>query len=148
MLPARRNQNWLPSIFNDIFDDGFLGVAPAKQFATPAVNIFENEKQFEIEVAAPGMTKDDLKVHLENDDELVIELEHKENGEDKKEKKEQRNWLRREFSYSAYRQAFTIPDEVEVGKIGAEMQNGVLHITLPKKEETVKVPASRQIEIK
>ena len=145
MLPARRNQKWLPSVLNDIFDDDFLGVAPARRFATPAVNIFENEKQYEIEVAAPGMTKDDLKVHLENDDELVIELEHKEN---KDEKKEQRNWLRREFSYSAYRQAFSIPDEVEASAIGAEMLNGVLHITLPKKEETVKVPASRQIEIR
>ena len=61
MLPARRNQYWLPSIFNDIFDDDFMGYTPAKQFASPAVNIIENDKDYQIEVAAPGMSKEDFK---------------------------------------------------------------------------------------
>ena len=134
MLPARRNQYWLPSIFNDIFDDDFMGYTPAKQFASPAVNIIENEKDFQIEVAAPGMSKEDFKVRLENDNELVISLEKK-------------NYLRREFSYASYKQAFIIPDEVEAEGINASMVDGVLKITLPKKEVTVKTPASRQIEI-
>ena len=142
MLPARRNQYWLPSIFNDIFDDDFIGYTPAKQFASPAVNIIENEKDFQIEVAAPGMSKEDFKVRLENDNELVISLEKK--NEDKHEKK---NYLRREFSYASYKQAFIIPDEVEAEGINASMVDGVLKITLPKKEVTVKTPASRQIEI-
>ena len=142
MLPARRNQYWLPSIFNDIFDDDFMGYTPAKQFASPAVNIIENEKDYQIEVAAPGMSKEDFKVRLENDNELVISLEKK--NEDKHEKK---NYLRREFSYAAFKQAFIIPDEVEAEGINAAMVDGVLKITLPKKEATVKTPASRQIEI-
>ena len=142
MLPARRNQYWLPSIFNDIFDDDFMGYTPAKQFASPAVNIIENEKDYQIEVAAPGMSKEDFKVRLENDNELVISLEKK--NEDKHEKK---NYLRREFSYASFKQAFIIPDEVEAENIGAAMVDGVLKITLPKKEVTVKTPASRQIEI-
>ena len=142
MLPARRNQYWLPSIFNDIFDDDFMGYTPAKQFASPAVNIIENEKDYQIEVAAPGMSKEDFKVRLENDNELVISLEKK--NEDKHEKK---NYLRREFSYASFKQAFIIPDEVEAEGIGAAMVDGVLRITLPKKEVTVKTPASRQIEI-
>lgn len=142
MLPARRNQYWLPSIFNDIFDDDFMGYTPAKQFASPAVNIIENEKDYQIEVAAPGMSKDDFKVRLENDNELVISLEKK--NEDKHEKK---NYLRREFSYASFKQAFIIPDEVEAEGINAAMVDGVLKITLPKKEATVKTPASRQIEI-
>ena len=142
MLPARRNQYWLPSIFNDIFDDDFMGYTPAKQFASPAVNIIENEKDFQIEVAAPGMSKEDFKVRLENDNELVISLEKK--NEDKHEKK---NYLRREFSYASYKQAFIIPDEVESESINASMVDGVLKITLPKKEVVVKTPASRQIEI-
>ena len=142
MLPARRNQYWLPSIFNDIFDDDFMGYTPAKQFASPAVNIIENEKDYEIEVAAPGMSKEDFKVRLENDNELVISLEKK--NEDKHEKK---NYLRREFSYASFKQAFIIPDEVESEHIGAAMVDGVLRITLPKKEVVVKTPASRQIEI-
>ncbi len=142
MLPARRNQYWLPSIFNDIFDDDFMGYTPAKQFASPAVNIIDNEKDYQIEVAAPGMSKEDFKVRLENDNELVIALEKK--NEDKHEKK---NYLRREFSYASFKQAFIIPDEVDAEKIGAAMVDGVLKITLPKKEVTVKTPATRQIEI-
>jgi HSP20 family protein len=142
MLPARRNQYWLPSIFNDIFDDDFMNYTPAKQFASPAVNIIENDKDYEIEVAAPGMSKEDFKVRLENDNELVISLEKK--NEDKHEKK---NYLRREFSYASFKQAFIIPDEVEAEGINAAMVDGVLKITLPKKEATVKTPASRQIEI-
>jgi len=142
MLPARRNQYWLPSLFNDIFDDDFMNYTPAKQFASPAVNIIENEKDYQIEVAAPGMSKEDFKVRLENDNELVISLEKK--NEDKHEKK---NYLRREFSYASFKQAFIIPDEVEAEGINAAMVDGVLKITLPKKEGTVKTPASRQIEI-
>ena len=142
MLPARRNQYWLPSLFNDIFDDDFMNYTPAKQFASPAVNIIENEKDYQIEVAAPGMSKEDFKVRLENDNELVISLEKK--NEDKHEKK---NYLRREFSYASFKQAFIIPDEVEAEGINAAMVDGVLKITLPKKEASVKTPATRQIEI-
>ena len=145
MLPtaARRNQDWLPGLFNGIFDDDFLGVTPAKQFASPAVNVLEDDKEFQIELAAPGMTKGDFKVRLENDDELVIALEKKEEHKEGKKK----NYLRREFSYASYRQTFLVPEEVDVQKIAAKMEDGVLRITLPKKEEIVKVPASRSIEI-
>jgi len=139
---SRRNQNWLPSIFNEFFDDDFLGVSPARQFASPAVNVIENEKDYQIELAAPGMAKGDFKVSLENENELSIILEKK--NDDKKDKK---NYLRREFSYASYRQSFIVPEEVEVGKIAASMNDGVLTITLPKKEAVVKTPASRQIEI-
>ena len=146
MLPtaARRNQDWLPSLFNGFFDDDFMGLTPARQFASPAVNVLEDDKEFQIELAAPGMTKDDFKVRLENNDELVIALEKK---DEHKEGGKKKNYLRREFSYASYRQSFIIPDEVDVQKIGAKMEDGVLRITLPKKEEVVKVPASRSIEI-
>ena len=145
MLPtaARRNQDWLPSIFNGFFDDDFMGFTPAKQFASPAVNVLEDDKEYQIELAAPGMTKDDFKVRLENNDELVISLEKKEEHKEGKKK----NYLRREFSYASYRQSFIVPDEVDVQKIGAKIEDGILRITLPKKEEVVKAPVSRQIEI-
>ena len=139
----RRNQDWLPSVFNEFFDDDLWRVTPAKQFASPAVNILENEKDYQVEIAAPGMTKEDFKVRVENDNELVISLEKKE--EHKEDKK--RNYLRREFSYASYHQTFIIPEDVEVGHIGAAMNDGVLTITLPKKEEVTKTPVSRQIEI-
>ena len=123
MLPAtHRNSNsaWLPSVLGDFFDDNFFTFTPARQFASPAVNILENEKQFEIEVAAPGMTRNDFNIHLDNDAELVISLEKKSDKEDncgkedKKCKEEKRNYLRREFSYASYRQSFSIPEEVDV----------------------------------
>ena len=87
MYPARRNQAWIPSIFGDLFDD--FNVMPAKQFASPAVNIKETDKAFEIEIAAPGMTKEDFSIRVDNDEELVIALEKK--HEDKEEKDEQRH---------------------------------------------------------
>ncbi|MBR6184373.1 MAG: Hsp20/alpha crystallin family protein [Bacteroidales bacterium] len=142
MYPARRNQAWIPSVFGDLFDD--FAVMPAKQFASPAVNIKETEKAFEIEIAAPGMTKDDFKIRVDNDEELVIALEKK--HEDKEEHKGE-NYLRREFSYTSYHQAFTLPDNVNIEAIKANMTNGVLGIVLPKKNPEKQVPASRQIAI-
>jgi len=147
MLPsmynnARRNQNWLPGILNEFFDNDFVGFTPAKQFASPAVNVIENEKDFQIELAAPGMAKGDFNIRLENDNELSIKLEKK-----NEEKKEKKNYLRREFSYSSYQQSFILPEEVDIEKIAASMNDGVLTITLPKKEAIVKTPATRQIEI-
>jgi len=146
MYPVvRRNQSWLPSIFSDLFDDDFA-VMPARQFASPAVNIKETDKEFKIEIAAPGMTKEDFSVHVDNDEELVIALDKK----DKKENKEEKgcNYLRREFSYVSYHQSYTLPENIDLDAISAEMVNGVLNITLPKKEEVKKVPACRQIEVR
>ena len=142
MYPARRNQAWIPSVFGDLFDD--FAVMPAKQFASPAVNIKETEKAFEIEIAAPGMTKDDFKIRVDNDEELVIALEKK--HEDKEEHKGD-NYLRREFSYTSYHQAFTLPDNVDIEAIKANMTNGVLGIVLPKKNPEKQIPASRHIAI-
>ena len=142
MYTARKNQAWIPSVFGDLFDD--FAVMPAKQFASPAVNIKETEKAFEIEIAAPGMTRDDFKIRVDNDEELVIALEKK--HEDKEEHKGE-NYLRREFSYTSYHQAFTLPDNVDVEAIKANMTNGVLGIVLPKKNPEKQIPASRHIAI-
>lgn len=144
MLVRRSADNWLPTVFGDLFDYGFPSFTPAKQFASPAVNIKENDREFEIEVAAPGMEKDDLNIQLENNDELLITLEKKSNKEDKE---RSGKYLRREFSYSAYRQAFSLPDTIETDGISAQMNNGILCITLPKKDVTEDKPSSRRIEI-
>ena len=146
MLPTtysrRMNQEWFPSIFNELFSDDFFGLTPAKQFASPAVNVVENEKDYTLELAAPGMTKNDFSVRLENDNELVISLQKKD-----QKKEDKKNFLRREFSYASYRQTFVIPEEVNVEGIAAAMNDGVLTVTLPKKEVVVRTPATREIEI-
>ena len=145
MYSIERRNSWLPSLFNNIFDDDFT-VMPARQFASPAVNIKETEKEFEIDIAAPGMTKEDFTVRVDNDEELVIALEKKSKKEEKDEKGVQ--YLRREFSYTSYHQSFTLPENINLEAIKAEMVNGVLHVTLPKLQEVKQVPASRHIEVK
>ena len=140
----RQNRNWVPGLFNEFFNDEFWGLTPARQFASPAVNISESEKEYQVEIAAPGISREDFKVRLENDDELVIALEKK---EEKKEEGQKKTYLRREFSHVSYHQTFIIPEDVDVEKISASMNDGVLSVVLPKKEVTVKTPASRQIEI-
>lgn len=154
MLPAlrtRKNENatsWLPSIFDDFFNDEFMGIPVSRQFATPAVNIREEEKQFDIEIAAPGMTKNDFKININQNGELTILLEKTKEEKESDAKEEKRHtWLRREFAYSSYSQSFTIPDEVDESQITAKMENGVLNITLPKKEQVIQEPVTRQIEI-
>ena len=147
MYSVERRNSWLPSIFSNLFDDDFT-VMPARQFASPAVNIKESEKEFEIDIAAPGMTKEDFTVRVDNDEELVIALEKKNKKEEKEEKDEKGvNYLRREFSYTSYHQSFTLPENINLDAIKAEMVNGVLHITLPKLKEVKQVPASRNIEV-
>ncbi len=155
MLPvvrhSRRNQNssaWLPSMFEDFFSDDFLSVPVSRQFATPAVNIKESDKDYDIQIAAPGMTKDDFKLSINENNELVIALEKNENKEEKNNKNEKNGtWLRREFSYASYSQSFVIPEDVEVEGISAKMEHGVLNIDLPKKEVVEKAPVTRQITI-
>ena len=85
MVPARRNQNWLPSIFNDFLGNDWL--VERRNATAPAVNILENDDEYKVEVAAPGMTKEDFKVHLNEDNELIISMEKK--NESKEEDKEQ-----------------------------------------------------------
>lgn len=145
MVPARRNnQNWLPSIFNDFFDNEWL---EKRNTTSPAVNIIENEDEFRIEVAAPGMTKEDFHVDVNPDNELVISMEKK-NEEKEEDPKKKGTYLRREFSYSQFQQSLILPDNVEKEKIAAKVENGVLTVEIPKKKEVHVTPAARQIEIK
>ena len=74
MMPVRRNQNWLPSIFNDFFDNDWMVKANA---TAPAINVFETEKEYKVELAAPGMTKEDFNVHIDEENNLVISMEKK-----------------------------------------------------------------------
>lgn len=110
MMPIRRNynQNWLPSIFNDFFDNDWMEKANA---TAPAINVVENDNSYKIEVAAPGMTKEDFNIHLTEDNQLVISMEKKNETKDEKKK-----YLRREFSYSKFEQCMILPEDVEKEK--------------------------------
>ena len=144
MMPTKRNYNqeWLPSIFNEFFDNDWMAKANA---TAPAINVIESDKDYKVEVAAPGMTKDDFNIHLSEDNELVITMEKK--NETKEEDKENKKYLRREFSYSKFQQSLVLPDDVEKDKIGAAVNNGVLTIDLPKRQPEEKAKVNRSIEI-
>ena len=142
MMPVRRTQSWLPSIFNDFFDNDWMVKANA---TAPAINVFETEKEYKVELAAPGMTKEDFNVHTDEENNLVISMEKK--TENKEEKKEGR-YLRREFSYSKFQQTMILPDDVDKEKISAQVENGVLNIDLPKFSEQEKEKAKRFIDVK
>ena len=147
MMPVRRTQNWLPSIFNDFFDNDWMVKANA---TAPAINVFETEKEYKVELAAPGMTKEDFNVHIDEENNLVISMEKKtENKEEsnKDEKKEGR-YLRREFSYSKFQQTMILPDDVDKEKISAQVENGVLNINLPKVTEQAKEKTKKFIDVK
>jgi HSP20 family protein len=97
----------------------------------PSVNITENDKEFKIEMAAPGLNKEDFKVEVEDG---VLHISSEKEAESKEEKK---NYTRREYSYNSFSRSFTLPDNSLPDKITAKYENGVLNITLPKKEVTV-----------
>ena len=136
------SQNWLPSLFNDFFDSDWMGKVNA---TSPAINVIESDTDYKVEVAAPGMTKDDFTIHLGEDGELVISMEKKK--EEKEEDKKNKRYLRCEFSYAKFQQALVLPDDVEKDKITANVSDGVLNITLPKCTPEERAKVNRVIEI-
>ena len=143
MTPMRKNQNWLPSIFNDFFDNEWMERANA---TAPAINVIENEKDYRIEVAAPGMSKEDFNIKLDEDNNLVISMEKK--SENKEENKHNGRYLRREFSYSKFQQTMVLPDDVNKEGISASVEHGVLTIVLPKVTPQEIKKAERHNDIK
>lgn len=140
MTPVRRNSGWLPDVFNDFFEPGFM---PKANTTAPAINVMESDKGYTVELAAPGMKKEDFCVQINDDGNLIVKMENKQ--ETKEENKSMR-YLRREFSYSKFEQTLILPDDVDKEKIAARVENGVLTVELPKVVET-KVKVARQIEI-
>lgn len=143
MLPIRRSeQSWLPYIFNDFFDTNWMERANA---TAPAINVIDNEKNYELELAAPGLTKDDFQLSLDEEGNLSINMEKKveNNGE-----KKHGRYLRREFSYTKFHQTMTLPEDVDKEKIEANVEHGVLKVNLPKLVKTQEAPASRMINIR
>lgn len=141
MLPVINRNNWMPEVFNDFFDTDFMTRANA---TAPAINVKETEKDYTVEVAAPGMTKDDFNVNIDKDGNLHI---HMEAHTEKKEEDKKSHYLRREFAYSKFEQTLLLPDDVEKEAIAARVNDGVLTVTLPKMAKP-ECPAARQIEVK
>ena len=137
----RYEQNWLPEIFNDFFANDWM---TRTNSTAPAINVIESENDYKVEVAAPGMTKEDFRLTVTDDNCLVLTMEKKnESKEDDKKKR----YLRREFSYRKFEQSLALPDDVNKDAIKAAVNDGVLTIDSPKLKACEKQNAVKQIEI-
>ena len=141
MALVKRTTNWLPSVFNDFFGNEWF---ENNTSSVPAINIREEENGFVVEVAAPGMTKEDCNVMVDDDNNLVISFEKKNESEEKDKKGK---YLRREFSYTQFQRTMILPENVEKDKINAKVENGVLTVEIPVKKEDEKVTKAKRIEI-
>lgn len=141
-LTLRRNGNLFPRLVNDLLDTDTLLVPDllnnAWDFAikVPSANITESDKDYKIEVAAPGLDKKDFKIELEN---KVLSISSEKEQEKEKEE-ESKNYKRREFSYSSFSRSFQLPEDVLADKIDAKYENGILKVSVPKKEVSVSKP--------
>ena len=117
--------NWLPEVFNDFLSNNDMNRTSA---TAPAINVLESEHSYTVELAAPGLTKDDFDVNINADGDLTVRME-----KHLKEEETQGRYLRREFAYSKYEQTLILPDDVDKEKIAARVADGILTVELPKK---------------
>ncbi|HNY02325.1 MAG TPA: Hsp20/alpha crystallin family protein [Bacteroidales bacterium] len=134
-----QHRNPLSDMVSNIFDND-LGDFFGKRFTDPAANIIEKNDSFHLEIAAPGMQKDDFCINLENNI-LTISAE----VEDQK-REEDKNYSRKEFYYGSFSRSFTLPKTIDLEKIKAEYINGILNVELPKKEEA-RVEMKKEIKV-
>ena len=142
MLPVLRKRVYYPSYSNDFMGRNWMSnfFSDGADYNVPAVNIKETKKGFEIEVAAPGMNKEDLNVNVEKNV-LTVSTE-----KETKKEQENENFTRREFGFTSFSRSFSIPESVNIEKIKASHKNGVLKIELPKVEEA-KLKNKHEIKI-
>lgn len=135
----------MPTVFDEFYkpwNEWFDNGLPTRLLNVPAVNITEEKDDYQVSLAAPGLKKDDFKIDVEGNM-ITISSEKEEKKED-----EEKNFTRKEYSYSSFQRCFTIPDEVNQDKISASYEDGVLKLVLPKKEEAKKMVISKNIEVK
>lgn len=139
-----------PTLFPSVFDDFFKpwnewfdnGGSLTRTVTVPAVNVIENDQNYSVSVAAPGLKKEDFNIDLSGNM-LTISAEKEEEKEEKEGK-----YNRKEYSYSSFSRSFTLPEEVNREQIDAKYEDGVLKLVLPKKEEVKKANISKAIQVK
>ena len=139
MLPVMFQNSWMPTVFEDFLNNDWM---PRANSTAPAVNVKESEKAYTMELAAPGIKKEYCRVAINDEGNLTIAIENK---QEHKHEDSHRHYLRREFSYSNYEQNYTLPDDVVRDKISAKVEDGILTITMPKTEPKEKV--TKAIEV-
>lgn len=140
MSLIRRNDVLFPSLMNEIFKPDWFGGMENYNAKVPAVNIKENETDYELELAVPGRTKEDFNIEVD-DNVLTISAETK-----SEKTKSEENYTRKEFGFHSFKRAFTLPETIDEDKIKASYTDGLLKFTLPKKKEALPKP-KRMIEL-
>jgi HSP20 family protein len=144
-MTLMRFSNQYPSLFDRFFENDLFDWSNRNYSSTnttlPSVNIKESNNDFEVEMAAPGFTKNDFKIELNHDLLTISSAKEIEN-----EAKEGQQFTLREFSYQSFSRSFTLPNSADSEKIGAKYEDGILRVKIPKKEEARPKP-SRQIAI-
>lgn len=134
-------QNNLNRFFDDEFW-GFTGISKSPRLTQIPVNIRETDKTYELELSAPGLQKQDFHLYLEGDT-LTISAEHK---EEKSKEDKSEGWFRKEFRKGHFTKTFNLDDSVDAGKISAKYENGILYLSIPKKEHAQKVTRSIEVQ--
>jgi HSP20 family protein len=126
--------------FSDWFGDGDM--MPGLRLRTPAVNITEDDNSYQLHLAAPGMKRSDFKVDIDGDT-LTISSEKETETEEKT-----KRYSRREYGYTSFTRSFTLPDDVNRDRIDAHYEDGILRLTLPRKEEARRKETAKAIPVK
>lgn len=142
MLVARRTQDFMPTLFNELMNMNMMS------YSEPKMNVIETKDHYTIQYCVPGLKKEDLKIHIDNEGNLVVEM-NKETVNDKKEEKKDNSvrYLRHEFSSEQFRNTLMLPDDIHREQITAKVENGVLDITLPKVTVEEKKALVQHIEV-
>ena len=140
MLVTRRNQDFMPTLFNELMNWNDT------TYSTPRMNIMETKDNYKLELCIPGLTKEDVKLSIDVEGNLVVEMS-KETKNEKKENKEEIRYLRHEFSVEHFRQTVMLPDDIHKEQISAKVENGILDIVIPKVTVEEKKQAMQTIEV-
>ena len=140
MLVTRRNQDFMPTLFNELMNWNDT------TYSTPRMNIMETKDNYKLELCIPGLTKEDVKLSIDVEGNLVVEMS-KETKNEKKENKEEMRYLRHEFSVEHFRQTVMLPEDIHKENISAKVENGILDIVVPKVTVEEKKQAMQTIEV-
>ncbi len=140
MLVTRRNQDFMPTLFNELMNWNDT------TYSTPRMNIMETKDNYKLVLCIPGLTKEDVKLSIDAEGNLVVEMV-KENKSEKKENKEEMRYLRHEFSVEHFRQTVMLPEDIHKEQISAKVENGILDIVIPKVTVEEKKQAVQTIEV-
>lgn len=148
MLFTTNNQNIMPTLFNELLNWSNWNSPAEERLSTPKMNISEGKDDYLLEVCVPGLSKEDLNLSIDSENNLVVEMVKKSDTPEGNAKTgNDRRYLRHEFTALQFKQLLSLPENVKKEQISARVENGILHIVLPKFTEEEKLAMAKHIEI-